>query len=101
MYYYVLLRTKIYYAVLSYVHLCYRNTLLTDHWSALSRLIDLMRRAGQLEGVVEFLKKAETQNNNAQMIAGYNYCKGLHLWLDISKHPSLILVPSCITYFVL
>jgi len=51
-----------------------------DHWNALSRLIDLMRRAGQLESAEEFLKKAETQNHNAPMIAGYNYCKGLHLW---------------------
>jgi len=39
-----------------------------------------MRRAGQLESAEEFLKKAETQNHNAPMIAGYNYCKGLHLW---------------------
>ena len=51
-----------------------------DHWSALSRLIDLMRRAGQLESAEEFIKKAETQNPNANMMAGYNYCKGLHLW---------------------
>ena len=42
-----------------------------------------MRRAGQLENAEEFLKKAETNNHNAPMIAGYNYCRGLHYWLDI------------------
>ena len=52
----------------------------SDHWQALSKLIDLMRRAGQLEECAEFLKKAEQNNPNARMQAGFNYCKGLHLW---------------------
>lgn len=56
-----------------------------DHWHALSRLIDLMRRAGQLEQAEHFLKKAESQNTNAQMHAGYNYCKGLYHWYAILR----------------
>ena len=64
------------YSVLSADWLLY----VTDHWHALSRLIDLMRRAGQLENAAQFLTKAETQNSNAQISAGFNYCKGLHLW---------------------
>ena len=40
-----------------------------------------MRRSGKLEEVPKFLELAEQASPRATMEAGYNYCKGLHVWL--------------------
>ncbi|KAI4887077.1 hypothetical protein NFI96_013965, partial [Prochilodus magdalenae] len=51
-----------------------------DNYPALSRLIDLLRRAGKLEEVPKFLEMAEKHSPRAKFEPGYNYCKGLYLW---------------------
>lgn len=54
--------------------------LCSDNYEALARLVDLMRRSGKLEEVPKFLELAEQASPRATMEAGYNYCKGLHVW---------------------
>lgn len=51
-----------------------------DNYNALERLVDLMRRAGQLEDVPKFLELAEKASQRANIEAGFNYCKGLYHW---------------------
>uniref|UniRef100_A0A3B4EBN9 Tetratricopeptide repeat protein 21B n=1 Tax=Pygocentrus nattereri TaxID=42514 RepID=A0A3B4EBN9_PYGNA len=51
-----------------------------DNYPTLSRLIDLLRRAGKLEEVPRFLEMAEKHSPRAKFEPGYNYCKGLYLW---------------------
>ena len=52
----------------------------SDHYEALARLVDLLRRAGKLEDIEKFLEIAEKANPRAHMEAGFNYCKGLYEW---------------------
>ncbi|XP_076851637.1 tetratricopeptide repeat protein 21B [Brachyhypopomus gauderio] len=51
-----------------------------DNYPTLSRLIDMLRRAGKLEEVPKFLEMAEKHLPRAKFEPGYNYCKGLYLW---------------------
>ncbi|KAF7660541.1 hypothetical protein LDENG_00280090 [Lucifuga dentata] len=51
-----------------------------DNYPTLSRLIDLLRRAGKLEEVPRFLDMAEKHCSRAKFDPGFNYCKGLYLW---------------------
>ena len=51
-----------------------------DHYLTLSRLVDLLRRAGKLEQVPRFLDMAEKHSSRAKFDPGYNYCRGLYLW---------------------
>ncbi|XP_062313935.1 tetratricopeptide repeat protein 21B [Osmerus eperlanus] len=51
-----------------------------DNYPTLSRLIDLLRRAGKLEEVPRFLDMAEKHSSRAKFDPGFNYCKGLYLW---------------------
>uniref|UniRef100_A0A4W5LJJ5 Tetratricopeptide repeat domain 21B n=1 Tax=Hucho hucho TaxID=62062 RepID=A0A4W5LJJ5_9TELE len=51
-----------------------------DNYPTLSRLIDLLRRAGKLEEVPRFLEMAEKHSSRAKFDPGFNYCKGLYLW---------------------
>nr|DBA19793.1 TPA: hypothetical protein GDO54_015570 [Pyxicephalus adspersus] len=51
-----------------------------DNYSTLSRLIDLLRRAGKLEEVQKFLDLAEKYSSRAKLEPGFHYCKGLYLW---------------------
>lgn len=53
-----------------------------DHYEALARLVDLLRRAGKLEEVPKFLEQAESANARANFDAGFNYCKGLYEWYE-------------------
>jgi tetratricopeptide repeat protein 21B len=48
------------------------------HFSALARLIQLLRRAGKLNEVPRFLKLAESLSKRATMEPGLHYCKGLY-----------------------
>lgn len=48
------------------------------HYVALSRLIQLLRRAGKLSEVPKFLKTAEQLTKRASTEAGLHYCKGLY-----------------------
>ena len=54
--------------------------LYTDHYDALARLVDLLRRAGKLEDVPKFLEMAESASGRATLDPGFNYCKGLFEW---------------------
>eukprot|EP01116_Phalansterium_solitarium_P004835 TRINITY_DN15_c3_g2_i2.p1 TRINITY_DN15_c3_g2~~TRINITY_DN15_c3_g2_i2.p1 ORF type:complete len:791 (+),score=378.52 TRINITY_DN15_c3_g2_i2:101-2473(+) len=49
-----------------------------NHYVALSRLIQLLRRAGKLSDVPKFLKLAESLSARAALDAGFHYCKGLY-----------------------
>ncbi|XP_027722007.1 tetratricopeptide repeat protein 21B isoform X2 [Vombatus ursinus] len=51
-----------------------------DNYTTLSRLIDLLRRAGKLEDVPRFLLMAEKHNARAKFEPGFQYCRGLYLW---------------------
>ncbi|XP_038607045.1 tetratricopeptide repeat protein 21B [Tachyglossus aculeatus] len=51
-----------------------------DNYTILSRLIDLLRRAGKLEEVPRFLAMAEKHSSRAKLEPGFHYCKGLYLW---------------------
>uniref|UniRef100_A0A6Q2YY18 Tetratricopeptide repeat domain 21B n=1 Tax=Esox lucius TaxID=8010 RepID=A0A6Q2YY18_ESOLU len=51
-----------------------------DNYPTLSRLIDLLRRAGKPEEVPRFLEMAEKHSSRAKFDPGFNYCKGLYLW---------------------
>ncbi|XP_064419793.1 tetratricopeptide repeat protein 21B [Latimeria chalumnae] len=51
-----------------------------DNYATLSRLIDLLRRAGKLKEVPGFLDIAEKHSSRARLEPGFNYCKGLYLW---------------------
>lgn len=53
---------------------------LQDNYPTLSRLIDLLRRAGKLDEVPRFLDMAEKHSPRAKFDSGFNYCKGLYLW---------------------
>ncbi|NWY76297.1 TT21B protein, partial [Erithacus rubecula] len=51
-----------------------------DNYATLSRLIDLLRRAGKLEEVPRFLSMAEKHSSRTKLEPGFHYCKGLYLW---------------------
>ncbi|XP_034282528.1 tetratricopeptide repeat protein 21B isoform X4 [Pantherophis guttatus] len=51
-----------------------------DDYTTLSRLIDLLRRAGKLEEVPRFLAMAEKHSPRTKLDSGFHYCKGLYLW---------------------
>ncbi|XP_029461519.1 tetratricopeptide repeat protein 21B isoform X2 [Rhinatrema bivittatum] len=51
-----------------------------DNYATLSRLIDLLKRAGKLEEVPRFLEMAEKHSSRAKLEPGFHYCKGLYLW---------------------
>lgn len=53
---------------------------ISDNYPTLSRLIDLLRRAGKLEEVPRFLDMAEKYSFRTKLDPGFNYCKGLYLW---------------------
>ena len=52
----------------------------SDHYEALSRLVDLLRRSGKLEEVPKYLEQAESASSRAATDPGLNYCKGLYEW---------------------
>ncbi|XP_042302110.1 tetratricopeptide repeat protein 21B isoform X2 [Sceloporus undulatus] len=64
-------------AVFHFQQLLDRNP---DNYATLSRLIDLLRRAGKLEEVPRFLLMAEKHSPRTKFDPGFHYCKGLYLW---------------------
>ena len=55
-----------------------------DYFVALARLVEIMRRTGNLEGVPEFLAKSEEfVGTRATMEAGLNFCKGTRVTLSL------------------
>ncbi|XP_069686948.1 tetratricopeptide repeat protein 21B-like [Periplaneta americana] len=51
-----------------------------DYWTALARLVEVMRRTGNLEELPFYLDKAEAACQRANQEAGLTYCKGLYHW---------------------
>ncbi|XP_062825281.1 tetratricopeptide repeat protein 21B isoform X1 [Anolis carolinensis] len=64
-------------AVFHFQQLLDRNP---DNYTTLSRLIDLLRRAGKLEEIPRFLSMAEKHSPRTKLDPGFHYCKGLYLW---------------------
>ncbi|KAK2839753.1 hypothetical protein Q5P01_013493 [Channa striata] len=60
-----------------------------DNYPTLSRLIDLLRRAGKLEEVSRFLDMAEKHSSRTKLDPGFNYCKGLYLWYTGAPNDAL------------
>ncbi|KRF80931.1 tetratricopeptide repeat protein 21B isoform X2 [Drosophila virilis] len=50
------------------------------NWTALARLIEVMRRSGTLSESVPFLERAEHATSQSKHASGFTYCKGLFEW---------------------
>ncbi|XP_055680428.1 tetratricopeptide repeat protein 21B-like [Lutzomyia longipalpis] len=50
------------------------------YWTALARLIEVMRRSARLSEATEFLVRAEQACVQPTFDSGLNYCKGLYEW---------------------
>lgn len=57
------------------------------YWTALARLIEVMRRSGTLTDVITFIERAEEVSPTTE--PGLNYCKGLFEWYN--GNPNLAL----------
>ncbi|XP_065054055.1 tetratricopeptide repeat protein 21B-like isoform X1 [Rhopilema esculentum] len=53
-----------------------------EHYEALAKYVDLMKRAGQLVECKSFIEMAGKANARASVDPGYNYCKGLYEWFQ-------------------
>ena len=52
-----------------------------DYWVAMARLIEVMRRTGNLEKIPEYLTKSEDfVGTRASLEPGLNFCKGMYEW---------------------
>lgn len=60
-----------------------------DYWTALARLVEVMRRTGNLEDVPLYLEKAEATCQRANQEAGLAYCKGLYEWYTGNANAAL------------
>lgn len=59
------------------------------YWTALARLVEVMRRTGELEEVVTYLDQSEAALLRPHQEAGFSFCKGLFEWY--SGRPTLAL----------
>ncbi|CAH3021819.1 unnamed protein product [Porites evermanni] len=59
------------------------------HFSALARLINLLRRAGKLDECSKYLEQAESAILRAATDSGLNYCKGLFNWFTVNPTAAL------------
>lgn len=59
------------------------------YWTALARLIEVMRRSGTLQEVNPFLQRAEQACENPDITAGLNYCKGVYDWYTGNPNSAL------------
>lgn len=57
------------------------------YWTALARLIEVMRRSGTLINASEFLQRGEQRQPNCE--AGLSYCKGLYEWYNGNPNTAL------------
>ncbi|KAL7035416.1 hypothetical protein ACKWTF_008359 [Chironomus riparius] len=64
------------------------------YWTALARLIEVMRRSGCLTDVSTFMERAE-ESAESQMDAGLNYCKGLYDWYTCNPNAALRFFNNC------
>lgn len=57
-----------------------RSYHLLDCHKALAQLIEMLRRAGQLDDAIPLLSVAEKNSTRASYDPGYSYCQGLYHW---------------------
>ncbi|KDR09588.1 tetratricopeptide repeat protein 21B-like [Zootermopsis nevadensis] len=60
-----------------------------DYWTALARLVEVMRRTGNLEDVPFYLNKAEAACQRPSQEAGLAYCQGLYGWYSGNANSAL------------
>ncbi|XP_055585953.1 tetratricopeptide repeat protein 21B-like [Uranotaenia lowii] len=65
------------------------------YWTALARLIEVMRRSGTLHDVQSFLNRAEDECLRPDHEAGLNYCKGLNDWYSGNPNSALRFFNNC------
>lgn len=59
------------------------------YWTALARLIEVMRRSGSLSDAAQFLQRAEQATSNPDFSPGLNYCRGLYEWYSGNPNGAL------------
>lgn len=59
------------------------------YWTALARLIEVMRRSGTLLESISFLKRAEELITRPESEPGFNYCKGMYEWYTGNPNAAL------------
>ncbi|XP_061402484.1 tetratricopeptide repeat protein 21B-like [Musca vetustissima] len=59
------------------------------YWTALARLIEVMRRSGSLTDSTLFLQKAEQATAYPDTCPGLNYCRGLYEWYNGNPNGAL------------
>ena len=59
------------------------------YWTALARLIEVMRRSGSLLDAAPFVQRAEKAITAPNQCAGLNYCKALYDWYSGSPNSAL------------
>ncbi|XP_055541465.1 tetratricopeptide repeat protein 21B-like [Wyeomyia smithii] len=65
------------------------------YWTALTRLIEVMRRSGTLSDVQPFFSRAEELCNRPETEAGLNYSKGLNDWYNGNPNSALRFFNNC------
>jgi len=51
-----------------------------DCYKALAQLVEMLRRAGQLDDANPLLTAAENSSSRASYDPGFSYCQGLYYW---------------------
>ncbi|XP_031631527.1 tetratricopeptide repeat protein 21B-like [Contarinia nasturtii] len=59
------------------------------YWTALARLVEVLRRSAALPDALPFLDRAEQKCPQPNQEAGLNYCKGLHEWYSGNPNNAL------------
>lgn len=59
------------------------------NWTALARLIEVMRRAARLSEVIPYIERGEQNCSQSVSVPGLNYCKGLYEWYIGSPNSAL------------
>ena len=59
------------------------------YWTALARLIEVMRRSGSLIDAAPFVQRAEKATSAPNQCPGLNYCKALYDWYSGSPNSAL------------
>ncbi|KFB41795.1 AGAP000136-PA-like protein [Anopheles sinensis] len=66
-----------------------------NYWTALARLIEVLRRSGTLPDAGGFLQRAEEEASRLDGEAGLSYCKGLYEWYRGNPNSALRLFNYC------
>ncbi|XP_058128172.1 tetratricopeptide repeat protein 21B-like [Anopheles ziemanni] len=66
-----------------------------NYWTALARLIEVLRRSGTLPDAGGFLQRAEEEATRSDGEAGLSYCKGLYEWYRGNPNSALRLFNYC------